>query len=159
MRRSYHWSSYHRILASYWLNSNWPVLMFHSHHDGRVINFGWIWNHEQKWWIHFKSLKIFQFWLTYLSRFFIDKLRSTFSIKLSNQWAIVCCLSSGWDRMILSFIDLILRGKGNFSHWTWKIDDNECQNRHQPTWSNLRITKSTQVMVSTMTTDSCNPRT
>ena len=41
------------------------------------------------------SINSFFFCLTYLSRFFMDKFRSTFSIKLSNQWAIVCCLSIG----------------------------------------------------------------
>lgn len=43
MRRSCRWSNYHPIRWS-WMHSNWPVLMFRSRHDGRVISFGWIWN-------------------------------------------------------------------------------------------------------------------
>lgn len=50
---------------------------------------------------------------SYLSRFFIDKLRSTLSIKLSNQSAMVCCFSMGWERIIFSFIDLKLEWNRN----------------------------------------------
>lgn len=93
--------------------------------------------------------------VTYLSRFFIDKLRSTFSIKLSNQCAIVCCLSSGWDRIIFSFIDLNRKEtiQTHFKRETFlKVNLSR-------TWNNLHITKSNRATVLTMTIDFCNLQT
>lgn len=109
MKRSYHWLNCHPIPVLNLMHSNWLASVFHWHHDGKAINFDWIWKHtNSKLYILISQhrQKIMNEIQTYLSRFFIDKFRSTFSIKLSNQCAIVCCLSSGCDRMMLSFIDL-----------------------------------------------------
>lgn len=104
-----------------------------------------------KWW----------FWIndSYLSRFFIDKLRSTFSIKLSNQCAIVCCLSSGWDRIMFSFIDLVKWANAlQFKKSRIAIEVKK-KTRDKQTWNNLHKAKSNQAMALTMTIDFCNLQT
>lgn len=125
MKRSYHLLNCHPIPVLNLMHSNWPASAFHWHLDGTVINFGWIWKDTHQFitlsiWFD-SNQKLFTQWMkskTYLSRFFIDKFRSTFSIKLSNQCAIVCCLSSGCDRIILSFIDLFSAKPNEKKNWT-----------------------------------------
>jgi hypothetical protein len=52
-------------------------------------------------WLEQRLYKQFRF-TTHLSRFRANKFRSTPSMRMSNSWAIACCLSSGWDRMMFS---------------------------------------------------------
>lgn len=42
MKQSYHLLNCHRSQALNLMHLNWLASMFRSHHDGRVINFGWI---------------------------------------------------------------------------------------------------------------------
>lgn len=168
MKRSYHSfrSNHHHCLLLNLLHLDLLASMFHSHHDGIMINFDWICkakNNDNEWveWTDIVKMNNQNSHLTYLSRFFIDKLRSTFSIRLSNQCAIVCCLSNGWDRMMFSFNDLYIRSKKNFVNivqhqgfWMGKVLWNE-----NCTWNNLRTVKSNQAMVVIMTIDSYNLQT
>lgn len=87
------------------------------------------------------------------SRFFMSRLRSTDTIRLLNQMAIVSCFSNGCDRMIFSFKELNWEcGLCNFI-LTLK------ENTFDSTWNSPRWAESIRAVVGTSTTDFCNPQT